>query len=462
MLRNPFKQIENQVGREFNDSKVCQDFTNQNERENFRLKQEVLILNDTNQSYINEMNRLKNIISNLDKEKDKLLNTIDEKTVENVKLKKENLTNNQIIENLNEQLTQMNTILNKITGQFETTSVELANLKIQNEYLNAENFEIKKSIDSSLKDSKNLQEDLITITRENQVLHTELEKSNSDKTRLKEQIQEYILEMSKLGDLIHHRDSEISSLKNDFANLTNELNSVQDSLSASETEKFNFKMEIQIKSLDIKRLRDKIDSMEKEFHKKISECQEYEVKQSVSARNLQRMDDQLKKCKNEMKELMKDLINFRDLNTRLEQVKDDLSRQLTRKEIDMESIKNKLDDKMTENELIKSQLNGERNMVKNLEEVIASSRQKDYQTQVTNQRSISEVKLLKDRIFVSEQKIQSLNKEIDRLRNKICEYEAENEILKRQLYNGKFDTVIKVPIQLVANKTSVNDSKSNL
>lgn len=429
-MRYPFKEIENRVEK------------NDDDRESFRLRQEVLMLTDTNQNLNSEISRLKAIIAQIDNEKDKLLNTIDEKTVENVKLRKEITNCTQMNDNINERLTQMNTMMNKASSQLEITTNELNNLKLENQYLKMENAQMKEAIDLSYKDSRQLQDDLLTITRENQVLHVELEKHNLDKNSLKQQINEYMQEITNLNNVIEAHDSAKSSLRNDMAHLNNELNVAQNRICEAENEKFALKMELQMRSLDIKRLKEKIDCMEKEFCKKISQCQESDLKMSVSARNLQRSEDQLKKLRNEMKELMRDMVNFRDLNTRLEQVKDDLSRQLTKKELDLDSMRNKFEDIHAENELLKSHLSGERSMVKQLEELIASNREKDYKNQLDNQRNVSESKLLKDRIDLGEQKLLALNKQIDRLKNKISELEAENDILKRQLYNVKFDTVV--------------------
>ncbi|RNA03183.1 hypothetical protein BpHYR1_027633 [Brachionus plicatilis] len=67
--------------------------------------------------------------------------------------------------------------------------------------------------------------------------------------------------------------------------------------------------------------------------------------------------------------------------------------------------------------------------------------------QLNYHKSVSEVKLLKDRIVLGEQKIHVLNKEIDRFKTKVAEFEPENEILKRQLYNFKFDTVVRIQLK---------------
>jgi hypothetical protein len=120
---------------------------------------------------------------------------------------------------------------------------------------------------------------------------------------------------------------------------------------------------------------------------------------------LQRLEETFKKLQAENKDLAQDLMNTREIGVRLEQAKEELMRQLTSKELDCEQIQNELSDKLAENDLLKSQLNSERGMVKNLEDLIACNREKDFQIQLSNQERDSEIKLLKDRICLSEQKM---------------------------------------------------------
>ncbi len=134
-------------------------------------------------------------------------------------------------------------------------------------------------------------------------------------------------------------------------------------------------------------------------------CQEYEVKLSGANRGLQRLEETFKKLQLENKELAHDLMNSRELNSRLEQNKEELIRQLTSKELDIEQLQNELADKRGETDLLRSQVNSERSMVKNLEDLIANNREKDFQMQLTTQEKDSEIKLLKDRIILSEQKM---------------------------------------------------------
>ena len=141
--------------------------------------------------------------------------------------------------------------------------------------------------------------------------------------------------------------------------------------------------------------------------------QEYEVKLSGANRGLQRIEEAVKKLQIENKDLGQDLMSVRELNSRLEQTKEDMMRQMTSKELDYEQLHNELSDKRAENDLLKSQVNSERTMVKNLEDLINNSREKDFQMQLSTQEKDSEIKLLKDRICLSEQKMLVLSNTIE-------------------------------------------------
>jgi centrosomal protein CEP135 len=133
--------------------------------------------------------------------------------------------------------------------------------------------------------------------------------------------------------------------------------------------------------------------------------QEYDVKLSSANRNLQRLEEANKKTQAENKEIMQDVMHLRELNTRLEQNREGQSRQVTNKELELDQALNELADKRAEIDLLKSQINSERTMVKNLEELIANNREKDFHMQLSTQERDSEIKLLKDRIQLTEQKM---------------------------------------------------------
>jgi centrosomal protein CEP135 len=133
--------------------------------------------------------------------------------------------------------------------------------------------------------------------------------------------------------------------------------------------------------------------------------QEYELKLSNFNRNLQRHEEAIQKYQIENNDLMQDVMHLRELNSRLEANKEELTRHLTSKDIDNEQLQNLLADSKAEIDLYRSQINGERIMVKNLEDMIATNREKEYHNQLTAQERDSEVQVCRDRISLNEQKM---------------------------------------------------------
>ncbi len=125
-------------------------------------------------------------------------------------------------------------------------------------------------------------------------------------------------------------------------------------------------------------------------------------------RNLQRHEESLKKYQIENNEIMQELMHSRDINGRLEMAKEELTRHLTSKELDNEQLQNLLADLKAESDLLKSQINSERTMVKNLEDLISNNREKEFHTQLSSQEREAEISLLKDRIGLNEQKLYAL------------------------------------------------------
>lgn len=122
-------------------------------------------------------------------------------------------------------------------------------------------------------------------------------------------------------------------------------------------------------------------------------------------RNLQRHEESLKKYQIENNEIMQELMHSRDINSRLEMNKEELTRHLTSKELDNEQLQNMLGDLKAESDLLKSQINSERTMVKNLEDLISNNREKEFHTQLSSQEREAEINLLKDRIGLNDQKL---------------------------------------------------------
>jgi centrosomal protein CEP135 len=128
-----------------------------------------------------------------------------------------------------------------------------------------ESGDLARHYESACRENKRLQDDLITVTRENQVLHCELERSNGDKDSLREQLQDYISEVHRFEELLKQREQDRSGLLEQYRDLSNELNQMKVTLNGLEAESGNLKIENQMKHADNKRLRERLDTIERDF-----------------------------------------------------------------------------------------------------------------------------------------------------------------------------------------------------
>lgn len=105
-----------------------------------------------------------------------------------------------------------------------------------------------------------------------------------------------------------------------------------------------------------------------------------------------------------------EITNVRDLNSTVETKKEQIIRQLTAKEIENEQLQSALSDMKIEIDMLRTQLNNEKTMVHNLEDIIGSSREKEFQSQIQAQEKDSELQLAKDRVNMNDLKVYEKNK----------------------------------------------------
>lgn len=107
------------------------DELNQYEQIKFRLEQKIVDLQELNRTLKDEINSLRMSIGSLDKDKDKLLASIDEKTVENVTFKQELASKHKRIDELNSQLAQLDAALDRTNDELKSNKKEINALRIQ-------------------------------------------------------------------------------------------------------------------------------------------------------------------------------------------------------------------------------------------------------------------------------------------------------------------------------------------
>ncbi|KAG8134933.1 hypothetical protein E2320_008001 [Naja naja] len=345
---------------------------------------------------------LRSTVNALDKEKDSLQESIDEKT-EKIAYLEDNLANKEkTIFNLQKTVTQLELSLDQLKDALNGKDRELASLHHQFDGVHSELGETIRVKEMALKENRRLQDDLATMTRENQ------ERENKE-----------LLEKFQML----HSQAEDWEVK------------------AHQAEGQNSSIRLELLSVDTERrhLRERVELLEKEIQEHIIAHQTYESQISSMAKNMAKLEEILRREKEDKSSINHDVSAVRDLCVKLESSNDLLSRQLSSKSLEFERIMSEFEDAKAEAELLKKQLSSERLTIQNLETLLTTSRDKDFQNHLITHEKDSEIQLLKDKLTLSESKLTSLSREVSILRNKLAQLQTDYDIVKRQLTTEQFE-----------------------
>ncbi|CAF1616417.1 unnamed protein product, partial [Adineta ricciae] len=409
------------------------------EEKTLRLEKKLLDLQETNKDIKDDFHVVRATVQTLDKEKDRLCGELDLKAEENLHLIQEINSKTRRIDELTMMITELEAALDRSKDDTKQKLKEITSMRMQLDRNLEELNEYRRKLDLSARENKRLQDDLLTVTRENQTIHQELEHAIDDKESLKLQVQEYIKEVSKCETVITQKENDRTTLFEQYREATNELSRAKLILADMESQAAGLKQELQIRAADMKRFTERIDYLERELQQHISVGHEYEIQLSNMNRSLQRNEEIIKRLQAEKQNYASEISNIRDLNSTVENKKEQIIRELTGREIENEQLQAAISDMKLEIDMLHTQINNEKAMVRTLEEIISSSREKEFQTQIHTQEKDSELQLSRERANMSDAKIQSQGKEIAALRAQVIGLESDNDRLKRQLTSERFE-----------------------
>ncbi|XP_053832214.1 centrosomal protein of 135 kDa isoform X1 [Vidua macroura] len=404
-----------------------------------KLKEIIDRLNQRSTSQEEAVSVLRSTISVLDKEKDSLQETVDEKT-ERIACLDDNLANREkTIAHLRLTLSELESSTDQMQDMLSNRDREISSLHRQLDTSQIELAEMGRVKEMALKENRRLQDDLATMARENQAISTELEDAIREKEEMKTRVHSYITEVSRFENLIASKEKENQELLEKFRMLHTEAEGWEMKAHQAEGESSSIRLELLSVDTDRRHLRERVELLEKEIQGHIVAHQVYESQISSITKNMSRLEEDLKRENQDKASVLADLTSVRELCVKLEASKELLARQLTSKSMDYERVLGELEDTKSEGELLKKQLSSERLTVQNLETLLATSRDKEFQNQLMSQDKDTEIQLLKDKLTLAESKLSSNNREVSMLRSKLAEMQTDTDILKRKLTTERFE-----------------------
>ncbi|XP_055021118.1 centrosomal protein of 135 kDa isoform X2 [Boleophthalmus pectinirostris] len=404
-----------------------------------KMEQRMVELTQQSFRHKEEMSLLQKSISALDREKDALQDEVDLKTEKLITLQDELNKKERTIEEVRLTVTNMDNSLAQLQGALNSREREVVSLRKQLDTSQEEVVGLKRDREITIRENRRLQDDLVTMTRENQAVHLEMEEALHEKDELKLRVHSYITEVARIEKVMAAKEQENRNLLERFRMAHTDVEEREQKLQQAEGINNTIRLELLSTDTERRHLRETVSNQEREIKQHMQAIQAYEGQVSSLVRGMSHLEQELHKAREEKASLLSDLASVRELCVKLDSGKEITARHLANKSMDLERVTGELEDVRSEVELLKKQLASERLTVRNLETLLSTNRQKEFQTHLTASEKESELKILRDRLTLADSKNAEHAREVSQLRSKLSQLQTEMDVLKRQLTSERFE-----------------------
>ncbi|KAJ3600083.1 hypothetical protein NHX12_034035 [Muraenolepis orangiensis] len=396
-----------------------------------RLEERLGELSGVGSCHKEEVAALHHSITALDQEKDALQDEVDLKTETLAELQDELARKEKTLEDLKTTVTNMDNSLGQLKGCVGGRDRELASLRRQLDAAQADVAEHGRAREVALRENRRLQDDL--------TVHAEMEEALHQKDELKARVHAYISEVARIEKLITAKERESEELLERFRLAHTALEERDQKLQQAEGFSSSIRLELLSSDTERRHLRQTISRQETEIQQHVHALQAYEAQVSSLARAMSRLEEELKGVQGEKAALLSDLASVRELCVKLDSGKELTARHLSSKSMELERLTGELEDVGSERELLKKQLASERLTVRNLEALLSTNRQKEFQSHLSASEKESELKVVRDRLALADSKTAGHAREVSQLRGRVSQLQTEMDVLKRQLTTERFE-----------------------
>ncbi|XP_064440591.1 centrosomal protein of 135 kDa isoform X4 [Mirounga angustirostris] len=386
-----------------------------------------------------EAHVMKKTIGVIDKEKDFLQETVDEKTEKIANLQENLASKEKAIAQMKKTVSEYESSMNQLKETLTNRDREISSLRRQLDAAHKELDEVGKSKEMSFKENRRLQDDLATMARENQEISLELEAAVQEKEEMKSRVHNYITEVSRWESLMAAKEKENQDLLDRFQMLHNRAEDWEVKAHQAEGESSSVRLELLSIDTERRHLRERVELLEKEIQEHINAHHAYESQISSMAKAMSRLEEELRHQEDAKAAVLNDLSSLRELCIKLDSGKDIMTQQLNSKSLELERVMAELENAKSEAELLKKQLSSERHTIKNLESLLATNRDKEFHSHLTSHEKDTEIQLLKEKLTLSESKLTSQGRENTMLRAKVTQLQTDHDALKRQISTERYE-----------------------
>lgn len=403
------------------------------------LESRVSDLLDSSGKQNEDISKLRATVSSLDRDKDEMQAGLEEKLdrINNLedqlsKCERENIELKLTIGNLESKLECVKEELENSDREARLTRRDLDDARTNlSEAIRAK--------DAQSRETRRLQDDCSSLTRENQDLNTEIDDMMRERDEERNRSQDLLGRLKILEGDISAKEKEIQDVCKEYNKIVEQRDNADSKHRRCNDELNEQKIELISVTSENKRLADKVQDLDQEIIKYMQTQNSLEAQISDLRNTVHRMESDLRHAEEERKILVGDISTLSDIKTKSEVGKDQALRQLDEKSAELDELKSNFEDLTRELNIVHKHLDDERINAKKLENAVSTSRDREFQSQLESQESKSETQMLKDKLLLTDSKLQSVMRELSSLRNKTSQLETELETCRRHLTNERYE-----------------------
>ncbi|XP_028406798.1 centrosomal protein of 135 kDa-like isoform X2 [Dendronephthya gigantea] len=227
--------------------------------------------------------KLRGTVKSLDIEKDNLQQQVDEKTERVMALEARRTKQDKNENELKLTIDDLEAKLQHALSEVDQKQREIKTLKRDMDRKDDDLGETTRLRDAVSRENKRVQEDLVTMTAENQAVHQELEQSLQEQETLKIQIREYTTQVARFEELLAQKDLEKEELLEQFRALSSEAEKLVTDARVSEGQVSNYKTELRQKMQDDLELRERLRSLQVELDQLMAKWSQSRILKKINS-----------------------------------------------------------------------------------------------------------------------------------------------------------------------------------